>query len=490
MAPRDRRRDPRRRGAAHVGAIDPAKSIYTGSRIAVLSLVVGGFLFGFGMTLGSGCGSKTLIRIGGGSLKSLIVMVFIGISAFMTLKGLFALWRIAALDPVRIDVGGLGATTSDLPALLSALGVPAAVAMLLPFALALVMAVWVFRSREFRMSREMIVGGLVVGAVVVAGWYVTGHLGHLAEDPATLEERFVGTNSGRAESLSFIAPVAYLFELLVYWTDASRVVTFGIAMALGTIAGAAGMAIATRTFRWEGFTSADDLVHHIAGGILMGFGGITALGCTIGQGITGVSTLAIGSFAAFAVDCRRLRGRAALPDVARRAGAATPAGQRRRHVGRFLTMIVFELACAAGHRFEGWFASADEFARQTGDAMVRCPVCDTAEVVRIPSARVRVGKGAAVKRTRKAKPDTAADPERVTDAIAGVTPENLAKLRELIRSTENVGRRFPEEARKIHYEEVPARTIRGQASREETEALEEEGIEVSSLPDFLTRDTH
>ena len=153
-------------------------------------------------------------------------------------------------------------------------------------------------------------------------------------------------------------------------------------------------------------------------------------------------------------------------------------------------MIVFELACAAGHRFEGWFASADEFARQTGDAMVRCPVCDTVEVVRIPSARVRVGKGATVKRTRKARPDTAADPERVTDAIAGVTPENLAKLRELIRSTENVGRRFPEEARKIHYEEVPARTIRGQASREETEALEEEGIEVSSLPDFLTRDTH
>ena len=86
----------------------------------------------------------------------------------------------------------------------------------------------------------------------------------------------------------------------MYWTDASRVVTFGIAMALGTIAGAAGMAIATRTFRWEGFTSTDDLVHHIAGGILMGFGGITALGCTIGQGITGVSTLAIGSFAAFA----------------------------------------------------------------------------------------------------------------------------------------------------------------------------------------------
>jgi len=282
-----------------VGAIDTAKTIYTGTRIAVLSLVVGGFLFGFGMTLGSGCGSKTLIRIGGGNLKSLIVFVFIGISSFMTLKGIFALWRTAALDPVRIDVGGLGAVTSDLPALAAALGVPAAVTLLLPFALALAIAVWVFASREFRLSREMIFGGIVVGAVIVAGWYVSGHVGHLVEDPNTLEERFVGTNSGRMESLSFVAPLAYLLELLVYWTDASRVFTFGIALALGTIAGAAAMAIATKTFRWEGFTSTDDLVHHIAGGILMGFGGVTALGCSIGQGITGVSTLAVGSLVAF-----------------------------------------------------------------------------------------------------------------------------------------------------------------------------------------------
>jgi len=278
------------------GAIDTAKSLYTGTRIAILSLVVGGFLFGFGMTLGSGCGSKTLIRIGGGSLKSLIVMIFLGLAAFMTLKGLFAIWRAAALDPVRID---LGATTSDLPALLVAAGAPAVAAML-PFVLALAIALWVFASRDFRRSREMVVGGLVIGAVVVAGWYITGHVGHLTEDPATLEERFVGTNSGRMESFSYVAPVAYLFELLVYWTDASRIVTFGIASALGTIAGAALMALATRTFRWEGFTSTDDLVHHIAGGTLMGFGGVTALGCTIGQGISGVSTLAVGSFIALA----------------------------------------------------------------------------------------------------------------------------------------------------------------------------------------------
>ncbi len=153
-------------------------------------------------------------------------------------------------------------------------------------------------------------------------------------------------------------------------------------------------------------------------------------------------------------------------------------------------MIVFELACTAGHRFEGWFASADAFARQAGSELVRCPVCDTAEVARIPSAKVRVGKGAAGGKPRAKKPVATEDPAPVTEAIAGVSPEILDKLREMIRSTENVGRRFPEEARKIHYEEVPPRAIRGQASREETEALEEEGIDVSPLPDFLTRDTH
>jgi hypothetical protein len=145
----------------------------------------------------------------------------------------------------------------------------------------------------------MIVGGVVIGAVIVAGWYLSGHVGHLAEDPATLEEKFVATNSGRMESFSFVAPVAYLLELLVYWTDTSRVLTFGIAGVLGMIVGAAAMATATRTFRWEGFSTTEDLVNHVVGGILMGFGGVTALGCTIGQGITGLSTLAIGSFLAF-----------------------------------------------------------------------------------------------------------------------------------------------------------------------------------------------
>jgi hypothetical protein len=145
-------------------------------------------------------------------------------------------------------------------------------------------------------------------------------------------------------------------------------------------------------------------------------------------------------------------------------------------------MIVFDLTCAHGHRFEGWFASSDEFERQAQAVLVRCPVCDDANIARVPSAKVHVGS--ATVDAPKAADDTPAD------AVAGLPDELVRRLREIVRSTENVGRRFPEEARKIHYEEVPARPIRGQASKDEAEALREEGIDFASLPPFLTRESH
>jgi hypothetical protein len=148
-------------------------------------------------------------------------------------------------------------------------------------------------------------------------------------------------------------------------------------------------------------------------------------------------------------------------------------------------MIIFELACGQGHRFEGWFASAEDFARQSDARLVCCPVCDDAGVARVPSAKVRVGSG-----TADATEVTAAPAAPVQQSIAGLPSEVLAKLRAIVRNTENVGRRFPEEARKIHYDEAPARAIRGQASPEESAELAEEGIDVSTLPDFLLRDTH
>ena len=277
------------------GLIDVSKAIYTTPNFTWLSYAVGGFLFGVGMTLGSGCGSRTLIRIGGGNLKSLIVAIVLAITAYMTLKGVLGVLRVAALDAVRATL----ATPQDLPSLAAkALGIDKNTALA---ALALVLGggllAFVFRSREFR-TFDNVLGGLVVGLVVVGGWYLTGHLGYVAEDPATLEERFVATSSGRMESLSFVAPQAYLLELLMLWSDKSRVLTFTIAIAVGMVAGSFAWALVSRTFRLESFRDSEDLISHIAGGALMGFGGVLALGCTIGQGISGVSTLAIGSFIA------------------------------------------------------------------------------------------------------------------------------------------------------------------------------------------------
>ncbi|MFO1281591.1 MAG: YeeE/YedE family protein [Burkholderiales bacterium] len=281
------------------GRIDASKSIYVGPRVAWLAHLVGGASFGFGMALASGCGAKTLVRVGGGNLKSLIVLIMIGLSAYMTLKGVFAGFRAFGLEALRLDVSGSGAKTSDLAALGAAAGLGGVARWLVPAVATAAIGAWVFADRDFRATREMIVGGVVIGLLIVGGWFVSGHVGYLAEDPATLEEKFVATNTGRMESFSFVAPAAYLLELLLFWTDTSRVLTFGIASGLGVMAGSAAYALVSRTFRWEGFASVEDLTNHLVGGLLMGFGGVTALGCTIGQGITGLSTLAVGSVLTF-----------------------------------------------------------------------------------------------------------------------------------------------------------------------------------------------
>ncbi len=152
-------------------------------------------------------------------------------------------------------------------------------------------------------------------------------------------------------------------------------------------------------------------------------------------------------------------------------------------------MIIFDLACTRGHRFEGWFASGEVFEQQHAGGHVRCPVCDAAEVARLPSAHVAVSKGgrAAVSAPAASPPPT---PAPTQDATAGMPAEVIAKLREIVRGTENVGPRFPEEARRIHYNEAPARAIRGQASPEEADSLREEGIDFAPLPPFLTEDRH
>jgi uncharacterized membrane protein YedE/YeeE len=282
---------------AATGKVDLSRTVYSVERLTWLSHVVGGLLFGAGMTLASGCGSRNLVRLGGGNLKSFVVVLMLAAVAYMTLKGALAPLRVRVLDAVVIHLP----VGQGLPRLLAgALGADLqAMTWLLPAVVGGALAVFVVADRDFRFDRNAWIGGLVIGATVVGGWYVTGHLGHVLEHPDTLEEVYLATNSHRPESLTYVGPVAYTLELGLLWTDTSLRPTFGIATVLGTLAGSFLYAIATRNFRWEGFGSAVDVRNHLVGGFFMGFGGVTALGCTIGQGISGFSTLAIGSILTF-----------------------------------------------------------------------------------------------------------------------------------------------------------------------------------------------
>jgi uncharacterized protein len=280
-----------------LGWVDAGKSLYAGPRVIWLSNALGGLLFGFGMVLASGCGSKTLVRIGGGNLKSVVVFGVLGIAAFATLKGITGVARVATVDRIAFELAG----PQDLPSLAAgAFGVakPFA-AQLLGTLLGGGLIVWVLARREGR-SLDVLIGGAGIGAVIVATWWVSGRLGHVAEDPNTLQEAFVGTNSQRMESLSFVAPIAYSIDWLIFFSDKSKVLTLGIVSTAGVIVGSLLVALATRSFRWEGFANAEDTGNHLIGAVLMGVGGVTAMGCTVGQGLSGVSTLALGSFIAFA----------------------------------------------------------------------------------------------------------------------------------------------------------------------------------------------
>jgi len=280
---------------AATGTLRPAQTLYGSTRWLWLSALVGGTLFGFGMVLSSGCVSRNLVRLGGGSLKALVVALVTGIAAFATLKGLTAVWRVNSVDRVALDLGA----NADLATLLArASGLSSAGASLLAGGLlGAALLAFGLSSREARRPLHLLAGA-GVGALVLAMWWITGHLGHIAEHPETLEETWLATNSMRAEGLSFVAPTAYALDWLMFFSDAGKRLTVGIVAFVGVVVGSAAVALARRSFRWEGFGSTRDLGHHLAGGMLMGVGGVTAVGCSIGQGVTGLSTLSLTSFVA------------------------------------------------------------------------------------------------------------------------------------------------------------------------------------------------
>ncbi len=269
------------------GAIDVNKAIYLSTNLGWLGAIIGGAMFGFGMTLTGGCGSKTLVRLGAGNLKSLIVVLVLGSVAYMTLRGLFALVRVQLESATNIDlkthglrnqnIGEMAATVIGLPA--GAARAAAAVAVAAAF------LIFCFKDAAFRRSPANIAAGLVIGLTVIAGWVLTGIIAADEFNPVPLA------------SVTFVAPVGESLQYLMTFTGAT--VNFGIATVGGVIVGSFVMAVATGTFQIESFADRSDLVRHLGGGALMGAGGVMALGCTIGQGVTGMSTLSLGSVIAW-----------------------------------------------------------------------------------------------------------------------------------------------------------------------------------------------
>lgn len=278
-----------------IGQIDLGKSIYRTPNFTWLSYLIGGLCFGFGMVLASGCGARTLVRFGAGSLKALVVLLVLGIVASMTLRGVLGGLRVSLLEKIALYLPA----GQDLPTLLAHFGIPSQAALagcaLLFGGGALLFA----GGYGERLSLVELAGGSLIGLLVVFAWYVSGHLGYLAEDPETLQEAFIATNSGRMESLSFVAPIAYTLDWLMLWSDNSRHLTFAIASSAGVVVGSGCLARLSGDFRWEGFGNLEDTANHLVGAALMGFGGVLAMGCTIGQGISGLSTLACGSLLTF-----------------------------------------------------------------------------------------------------------------------------------------------------------------------------------------------
>lgn len=277
------------------GWLSPLNTIYAAPRFPWLSYLLGGLLFGVGMVLASGCPTKNLVRLGTGNLKALVVLVVMAVGALATLRGWPGLLRVRWLDPISAGVESgpfIGQWLASVTGLSVELGLFAAALMV-----ALPLLVWVLRGPDFLRANNLL-AGVGVGAVLLALWWVSGVLGLVPEHPETLERVYLGTASGRMEGLSFTGPVAQWLDAFLYQADGARRFTLGMVLVPGVVLGAALAAWRHGELRWEGFTRPADLVRHLVGALFMGIGGVSAMGCSFGQGLTGLSTLNWGSLVA------------------------------------------------------------------------------------------------------------------------------------------------------------------------------------------------
>lgn len=273
-----------------LGVFDAKRTVSWNTQLPWLSYLAGGAIFGFGMMLGGGCPNRNLVKSGAGDLRALVTLVFTAIAAAMTLRGMFAPWRAEGFDRFAIELSG----PQDFGYLLGGASSAPTVRIALAVLVAAAVAAWAWRRRDgIHLSDAW--GGIAVGLCVAVAFVLTGYIGFLAEHPETLEPAWLGTQSRRPEGLTYIAPIAHTLNLLTLWTDKSTVATFGITLVIGMLLGSFAWARARGGWHLRGFATPGELGRHLGGGMLMGFGGVTAAGCTLGNGVTGMSMLSLGA---------------------------------------------------------------------------------------------------------------------------------------------------------------------------------------------------
>ena len=304
-------------GLEYFGFVNPGNAFppYRAGQLIWAENLLGGVLFGIGMTLASGCGNKTLVRLGAGNIKSLMVAAVIAVIAYFMVnpfpgsdQTLFTVLFYDWIRPLAVDLGA----SQDLGSVLVRDN-PLTGRLVIGLILGVGLLAIIFRSADFRRSFDNILGGLVVGLAVLGAWYVTSNVAidldgeeYSLQSYAQQWDFLADSNEGKPADTRPLAPQSFTFinpmgQTLGYASAGFRetYLTFGVMALLGVIAGSFLWALLSRSFRFEWFASLRDFVNHLVGAVLMGFGGVLALGCTIGQGITGISTLAIGSFIAF-----------------------------------------------------------------------------------------------------------------------------------------------------------------------------------------------
>lgn len=259
--------------------------------------IIGGLLFGIGMTFASGCGNKILIRIGGGNIKSVIVLLIAGIMAYlMTRTDFYGLVFHSWMRPISPDLASYGINDQSLPTILMSIfsiTESDGFRFLLGILIAFIMMYFIFKSGNFK-NFDNILSGITVGLVVVLAWLLTG--GDIGEEWIEANNFMDTPQPGvGVQSFTFINPMSETLVFVGNFLD-NFYITFGVSALLSVILGSFLYSVVSNNFRVEWFASKQDFIRHIVGGTLIGIGGVLSLGCTIGQGVTGVSTLAVGSF--------------------------------------------------------------------------------------------------------------------------------------------------------------------------------------------------